>query len=485
VGLAFDHCGQDAAEFADTEEAVAAGVAAVSGKSEPALQKNEGAVLDSFAGDMLDIKIAAAGAVREAFEDGSHAPGMKAPLTAVAAPGAQAGATAYKVQYSVAMGAKTIVAAALWTKHGCSGVVAQNTEKAVRGQGGENTHGASRANPDRSAADGPAVRRWERAARPSGMDIAPLLMDNFAQTRGGCRAQGGSMSSTPNTPGEGTTIVESSALPRWVTLLFAIAFVLVAYLLYAGYAQREAARKGLEDADKKTQALAAALDKTNSRIADLKGQLDVTSQKLGLTQDELARARGLAQSIKKDQLKSDQQLREQIGAVQADTATKFGQVTTDLSGTKSEADATKADLDATKGKLQSTIGDLGVQSGLIARNHDEVEELKRLGERDIFEFSLSRSAKGPEHVGPIQVALRKVDTKHYRYTLNVVADDKSIEKKDKTVGEPIQFYVRGARAPYEIVVFDLTKDSAKGYLSTPKSANAAPPAAPAKPPSGN
>jgi cell division protein FtsB len=293
------------------------------------------------------------------------------------------------------------------------------------------------------------------------------------------------MSSTPNTPGEGSTFVESSALPRWVTLLFAVAFALVAYLLYAGYAQREAARKGLEDADKKTQALAAALDKTNSRIADLKGQLDVTSQKLGLTQDELARARGLAQSIKKDQQKSDQQLREQIGAVQADTATKFGQVTTDLSGTRSEADATKADLDATKGKLQSTIGDLGVQSGLIARNHDEVEELKRLGERDIFEFSLSKSAKGPQHVGPIQVALRKVDTKRYRYTLNVVADDKSIEKKDKTVGEPIQFYVRGARAPYEIVVFDLTKDSAKGYLSTPKSANAAPPASAAKPPSGN
>ena len=93
------------------------------------------------------------------------------------------------------------------------------------------------------------------------------------------------MSSTPNTPGEDSPIVESSALPRWVTLLFVVAFALVAYLLYAGYAERQAARKGLDDADKKTQALAAALDKTNSRIADLKGQLDVTSQKLGLTQD--------------------------------------------------------------------------------------------------------------------------------------------------------------------------------------------------------
>jgi hypothetical protein len=196
-----------------------------------------------------------------------------------------------------------------------------------------------------------------------------------------------------------------------------------------------------------------------------------------LTEDELARARGLAQSVRKDQQKSDSQLREQIGAVQTDTTTKFGQVATDINGTKSDISAAKADLEATKSKLQSTVGDLGVQSGLIARNHDEVEELKRLGERDIFEFTLNKSAKGPDHVGPIQVQLRKTDTKHYRFTMNVVADDKSIEKKDKTVGEPVQFYVRGARAPYEIVVFDLTKDQAKGYLSAPKSATAAPPAA--------
>jgi hypothetical protein len=106
-----------------------------------------------------------------------------------------------------------------------------------------------------------------------------------------------------------------------------------------------------------------------------------------------------------------------------------------------------------------------------------VEELKRLGDRDIYEFSLTKS-KVAQHIGPIQVELRKTDTKHYRYTLNVIADDKNIEKKDKTVGEPIQFYVRGARAPYEIVVFDLSKSTAKGYLSTPKSATAAPPAAP-------
>jgi|SRR5580704_1663253 cell division protein FtsB len=282
------------------------------------------------------------------------------------------------------------------------------------------------------------------------------------------------MSSSLNGPSE-PPVMEAPGLPRWVILLFVVAFALTGYLLWASYAGRQALEKSADDANKKTMALAAEVDKTNARIADLKGVLDVTSQKLQLTQDELARARGLAQSIKKDQQASDSQLRQQIGQVQQDTTTKFGQIATDLSGTKTEADATKADLDVTKGKLQSTIGDLGVQSGLIARNENEVQELKRLGERDIFEFTLNKTAKGPAHVGPIQLALRKVDPKKFKFTVNVVADDKSIEKKDKTVGEPVQFYVRGARAPYELVVFELTKDTAKGYLSTPKSATAAPP----------
>jgi len=281
------------------------------------------------------------------------------------------------------------------------------------------------------------------------------------------------MSLTPSTPSE-TPIVEAAVLPRWVTILFVVAFALVGYLLYATYAEREALRKSQEDANKRTMAMAAELDKTNSRIADLKGQLDVTSQKLGLTEDELARARGLAQSVKTEQQKSDSQLRQQIGAVQTDTTTKFGQMATQINGTQTDLNATKADLEATKSAMQSMKGDLGVQSGLIARNHDEVEELKRLGERDIFEFTLNKAAKGPDHVGPIQVQLKKVDPKKYKFTVNVVADDKIIEKKDRTAGGAAEADF-GVRAPYEIVVFDVNKDSVKGYLSTPKSASAAPP----------
>ena len=268
---------------------------------------------------------------------------------------------------------------------------------------------------------------------------------------------------------------EPAALPRWVSILFGVAFVLVAYLLYASVSERQALQKGMDDSNRRTESLLASLDKTNSQLTDLKGEMDVTTQKLGITQDELAHARSLAQQLKKQQAESDQRLSTQIGQVQSDTATKFGEVSTDLNATKTDVASTKADLEATKEKLQSTVGDLGVQSGLIARNHEEVEELKRLGERNIYEFKVQKSNK-LEHVGPIQVSLRKVDAKKFKYTMNVLADDKTIEKKDKTAGEPVQFYVHGSRAPYEIVVFDVNKDQISGYLSTPKDAAAAAPA---------
>lgn len=285
------------------------------------------------------------------------------------------------------------------------------------------------------------------------------------------------MSLTPSTPTP-ELVPERSGLPRWVGVLFVIAFGLVGWLLYATYANNQAMKQAQDASNKKVDALAAELDKTNARFADVKGQLEVTEQKLGLTEDELARARALAQTVRKQQETSDQTFRKALGEAQANNANQFGQVNTKITTTQNQLSATQSDLKATEGKLQSTMGDLGVQSGLIAKNHDEVEALRALGERNIYEFTLHK-AKHMEHVGPIQLQLRKVDTKHYRYTLNVLADDKNIEKKNRDVDEPLQFYVTGERAPYEIVVFKVAKNEAQGYLSTPKSASqAAPSAAP-------
>ncbi len=276
------------------------------------------------------------------------------------------------------------------------------------------------------------------------------------------------MSTTPNVSGPGEShFDETPATPRWIIIGFVVVFALVGCLLYAVYAARTKLEADLVKANDKAALLSAQVDQTNSRVADLKGQLEVTSEKLGLTQGELARARSLAQSIRKQQKASDEKLGAQIGQVKQESEAKIGQVSSELGGAKTDIETTRKDLESTKTKLERTIGDLGVQSGLIARNREEVEELKRRGERNIFDFDL-RKTKQASRVGPIQLTLRKVDTKKFRYTMTVYADDKSIEKRDKTVNEPVQFYVKGARAPYEIVVFEVSKDHAVGYLSTPK-----------------
>lgn len=288
------------------------------------------------------------------------------------------------------------------------------------------------------------------------------------------------MSITPNVPpnappaNEGY-VYEPAPTPRWIPLVIIVLFLGVGALIYTGYNSRVQLQSALDKSNNHADVLSKELEQTNSRVALLRAQLDVTSQKLGLTQAELARARTMAQQIQQEQQDSDAKLVAQIGQVQKESETKIGQVSTDLTGAKTDIAATKKDLDETKKSLTTAVGDLNGQGVLIARNHEELEDLRRLNERNIYDFKLTKS-KAPQHVGPIQILLRSTDPKHYKFTMTVIADDKSIEKKDRNVDEPMQLYVHGVRAPYEMVVFEVTKDGANGYLSTPKETAAPAPA---------
>jgi DNA repair exonuclease SbcCD ATPase subunit len=158
---------------------------------------------------------------------------------------------------------------------------------------------------------------------------------------------------------------------------------------------------------------------------------------------------------------------KEVGAVKADTATRFTEVNTDVSNVKSDLGATKSELEKTIADLKSTRGDLGVQSGLIATNGKELAALKALGERNYIEFKIGKT-KAPQKVGDIAVLLKKTDPKKNRYTIEVIADDKTVEKKDKTINEPVQFLLSKATQPYELVVNDVKKDLITGYVAAPK-----------------
>jgi len=206
--------------------------------------------------------------------------------------------------------------------------------------------------------------------------------------------------------------------------------------------------------------------------------IDALKEELETTRRQ---ASSMASQAKTEALKHADDLSKQIAAEQkhmasqlsevkesAGTAnTRVGEVSGEVSNVKSQLGTTQAELQKTVADLKRVTGDLGVQSGYIATNGKEIAALKRLGERNIFEFNLAKT-KAPQRVGDISVLLKKTDPKKNRYTIEVVADDKTTEKKDRTINEPVQFYVSKAHQPYEIVVNSVRKDQIVGYLATPK-----------------
>jgi len=214
---------------------------------------------------------------------------------------------------------------------------------------------------------------------------------------------------------------------------------------------------------------------SQQHMNDLREELQQARQQAAaaaglVRKDALKHADQLARQLQEEQAKQQAQVNSQLSEVK-DAATtansKISDVSTDVGNVKTEVAATKSELDKTISELKSVRGDLGVQSGLIATNGKELAALKALGDRNYYEFKLAKS-KQFQKVGSVQIQLSKTDPKKNKYTLQVIADDKRVEKKDKNTNEPVQFYMAGARQPYEIVVNEVGKNQVTGYLSAPK-----------------
>lgn len=174
-----------------------------------------------------------------------------------------------------------------------------------------------------------------------------------------------------------------------------------------------------------------------------------------------------AQEQNKQQLKSDiSQVREQT-----DTAnTKISQVGNDVTAVKTDLTSTKSELEKTVAELKRATGDIDGHSVMIATNGKELAALRALGERNFVEFTVHKS-KQAQKVGDVSILLKNADPKRNRYTIELTADDKTTEKKDRTANEPVQFMTSKAKQPYELIVNDVKKDTIAGYLSVPKVQN--------------
>jgi multidrug efflux pump subunit AcrA (membrane-fusion protein) len=212
-----------------------------------------------------------------------------------------------------------------------------------------------------------------------------------------------------------------------------------------------------------------AEQKLQKKLSATEEQIRSTSAQVDSTQEALARRAG---ELQKQQRSVESKLSEESKKREAalgEVTSAVAGVKTDVGGVKSDVVATKSDLEATKARLESLKGDLGIQSGLIATTREDLELLKHKGDRNYYEFSLTKS-KTPTPVSTVSLQLKKTDQKKGKYTLNVIADDRTIEKKDRNMNEPLQFYTGRDHQLYELVVFEVAKDKVSGYVSTPKNA---------------
>ncbi len=226
------------------------------------------------------------------------------------------------------------------------------------------------------------------------------------------------------------------------------------------------------------QSAAVSSRASQQYAAELKDELEAArrAQAMAVGQAKLdaeKKVQELERTLKQETKAVAAQMTSQISEVKEQTLavnTRVGEVSTEVGAVKTEVASTKTELEKTIGDLKRVRGDLGEQSGLIATNGKELQALKALGERNYFEFRLPKS-KQPQRVGDIMLTLKKADVKKNRFTVELIADDKKVEKKDKSINEPLQFYTSKARQPYELVINEVGKDLIVGYLATPKVQN--------------
>jgi chromosome segregation ATPase len=255
---------------------------------------------------------------------------------------------------------------------------------------------------------------------------------------------------------------DGNSVVRTILMVVAVVYV-IGSVIFMVMAQNR-----INDMEKRqASAQEEIVKKMTDSNAQTRASINVLADRVGMTHKQLSKETAALQT-------KEQATESRLKADEESTKQQFGAVATEVNGVKGEvgkvsADVTdtKNDLATTKGKLDHAIGDLNKHSELIATSHDELELLKHKGDRDYFEFTLKKD-KDPTHLSIVSLQLKKTDPKKNKFTLYVLADDKKIEKKDRTINEPLQFYSGRDRSLFEVVINTVDKNTVTGYLSTPK-----------------
>jgi len=264
------------------------------------------------------------------------------------------------------------------------------------------------------------------------------------------------------------------ASPRYGVIGFIIIVLILGYLVY----DLESSKKQLKESQAQMMSalekkLDLSVEKTDASLDALKSDFEVIRARLNVSQRELDDARAMAARMKAEHEKSVEQLHaqisqkadtQQLSAFKEEASSQFGKVNQDVTAVKTDVDATKKDLETARRELVDVRDTLSQQ---IARNHDELQQLRLKGERTFYEFDISKK-NNFQLVGDVKLGMLKTNPKKKKYDVRIVVDDNSLEKKDRTVNEPVQFLVGRTKLRYELVVNAVDKDRIVGYLSVPK-----------------
>jgi uncharacterized coiled-coil protein SlyX len=259
---------------------------------------------------------------------------------------------------------------------------------------------------------------------------------------------------------------QESVAPRWIGIVVVALTVVSLVALGAGWTAATRSRTLEQTLATQTQQSKQAEDVLSQRLAkaedvnaQLQGELSVVTDKMKLTEGEVGRARAQAKKIREEDAK---ELADLQNNVTGQLATKAS--VDDVNKLGTDVNGVRTDLEAEKNNLNMARGEFGT---LIAKNHDEIEELRRLGERDYYEFTIDKKGQR-EKVGDMMVELRGVNPKRNVFSVALYVDDARYDKKNRSVNEPIYFLTRNTHSPLEFVVNQVGKDKIVGYLSVPK-----------------
>ena len=289
-----------------------------------------------------------------------------------------------------------------------------------------------------------------------------------------------------NQESNSTNETEVTRMSPWTAVLVVALLALGVFGFVYQNAQTGGLRRQVMAFQQDNAALRASLSQSDAELqsaleavrADLASARQDTSSAVAKAQASVRKhadlLAGRIQKEQKEQKEQGEQLSAELNQVKestSETATKLDGkldgISSEVGTVKSDVASARSNIEETQGELQRTKGDMGVMSGLIATNSKEIQYLRDLGDRNIYQFTIAKIA-GMQKVGDIQVMLRRADSKRNRYTVDVRADDKLVEKRDKSINEPVQFYTARAHQPYELVVNEVQKDKVIGYLATPK-----------------